>query len=164
MFITGYSLRAPSSNDPKEFYANLAEMKDMTTPTRRYPEGYLGLPPRSGTLPEIDKFDQDFFHFSTKQTEKMDVAIRLLLEVTHEALLDAQLPVESLRGSRTGVYVGHCFSDFLNRSTNDPTLTGYELVNGAHTMAANKISFFYDFKGPRCAQSAIHAQHFPIPE
>ena len=39
----------------------------------------------------------------------------------------------------SGVYVGHCFSDYLNRSTNDPKLTGYELVNGAHTMAANRI-------------------------
>ena len=47
--------------------------------------------------------------------------------------------------------MGHCFSDYLNRSTNDPKLTGYELVNGAHTMAANKISFFYNLKGPSMA-------------
>ena len=83
------------------------------------------------------------------QTDKMDIAVRLLLEVTHEALMDAQLPIADLRGSRTGVYVGHCFSDYLNRVGSDPVLTGYELVNSAHTMAANKISFFYDFKGPR---------------
>jgi len=124
---------------------------DMTSPTQRYPEGYLGLPPRTGTLPAINRFDQDFFKFSTKQTEKMDVAIRLLLEVTHEALMDAQLPIDQLRGTKTGVYVGHCFSDYLTRSTHDKALTGYELVNGAHTMAANKISFFYDFKGPSMA-------------
>lgn len=121
----------------------------MTTETARYPKGFLGLPPRTGTLPTIDRFDQDFFHFSTKQVEKMDVAIRLLLEVTHEALMDAQVPIEALRGSRTGVYVGHCFSDYLNRSVYDATLSGYELVNGAHSMAANKISFFYDLTGPR---------------
>ncbi len=149
MFITGYSLRAPKSSNPKEFFENLKDGVDMTSQNVRYPEGYLGLPPRAGTLPSIDRFDQDFFHFSTKQVEKMDIAIRLLLEVTHEALLDAQLPIESLRGSNTGVYVGHCFSDFLSRTTYDPSLTGYELVNGAHTMAANKISYFYDLKGPR---------------
>ena len=47
------------------------------------------------------------------------------------------------------MYVGHCFSDYLGRSTYDKSLTGYELVNGAHTMAANKLSYFYDLKGPR---------------
>jgi fatty acid synthase len=149
MFISGYSLRAPSSSNPREFYESLRDGKDMTTPTRRYPPGYLGLPPRTGTIPTIDRFDQDFFKFSTKQTEKLDVAIRMLLEVTHEALMDAQLPIEQLKGTKTGVYVGHCFSDFLGRSTCDKSLTGYELVNGAHAMAANKISYFYDLKGPR---------------
>lgn len=151
MFVTGYAIRAPASANAREFYENLRDGVDMTSPTKRYPEGYMGLPPRTGTLKEIDRFDQDFFHFSTKQTEKMDIVVRMLLEVTHEALMDARLSVASLRGSRTGVYVGHCFSDYLNRSTNDPKLTGYELVNGAHTMAANKISFFYNLKGPSMA-------------
>ena len=155
IFLTGYSLRAPSSSNPRDFYEHLRDGVDMTSPTQRYPEGYLGLPPRTGTLPAINRFDQDFFKFSTKQTEKMDVAIRLLLEVTHEALMDAQLPIDQLRGTKTGVYVGHCFSDYLTRSTHDKALTGYELVNGAHTMAANKISFFYDFKGPRYDDASI---------
>ena len=48
------------------------------------------------------RFDQDFFHFSTKQTEKMDIVVRLLMEVTHEAIMDARLPVDALNGSRTG--------------------------------------------------------------
>ena len=78
----------------------------------------------------------------------MDIGIRLLLEVTQEALMDARLDIAALRGTNTGVYVGHCFSDYLGQTSRDKTLTGYELVNGAHTMAANKISFFYDLRGP----------------
>ena len=148
IWISGYSLRAPESNSVQEFYNNLSMQKDMTTPSRRYPEGYLGLPPRTGTIPTIDRFDQDFFKFSTKQTDKMDIAVRLIMEVTQEALMDAKIDISSLSGSRTGVYVGHCFSDYLGRVSNDPTLTGYELVNGAHTMAANKLSYFYNLKGP----------------
>jgi acyl transferase domain-containing protein len=109
VFLTGYSLRAPSSNNPREFYEHLRDGKDMTTPTRRYPKGYLGLPPRTGTLPCLSRFDQDFFKFSTKQTEKMDVAIRLLLEVTHEALMDAQLPVEQVQNS-SRLPLASCFS------------------------------------------------------
>lgn len=120
----------------------------MTTETRRYPKGYKNLPPRTGTLPEIARFDKDFFRFNAKQVDKMDIGIRLLLEVTQEALMDARLDISALRGSNTGVYVGHCFSDYLGQTARDKHLTGYELVNGAHTMAANKISYFYDLRGP----------------
>ena len=32
----------------------------------------------------------------------MDIVVRLLMEVTHEAIMDARLPVDALNGSRTG--------------------------------------------------------------
>eukprot|EP01032_Pedospumella_encystans_P021064 gene21064-23907_t len=148
-YITGYSLRAPNANDLKTFYEAIRDKTDLTQPSRRYPEGYLGLPPRAGTLPQIDAFDNEFFKYNIKQTDKMDIIIRLLLEVAHEAILDSKISIPSLRGSRTGVYIGHCFSDYLSRTAgSDVEKNGYELVNGAHTMAANKISFFYDLKGP----------------
>jgi acyl transferase domain-containing protein/NADPH:quinone reductase-like Zn-dependent oxidoreductase/NADP-dependent 3-hydroxy acid dehydrogenase YdfG len=134
--------------NPRDFMDHLANKRDMTTPTQRYPEGYRDLPPRTGTIPDIASFDKDFFKFNTKQVEKMDIGIRLMLEVTHEALMDAHIDIGALRGSNTGVYVGHCFSDYLGQVSRDKTLTGYELVNGAHAMAANKLSFQYDLKGP----------------
>ena len=79
MFVTGYSCRAPASNNPKEFFENLVEKIDMVTPTRRYPEGYHGLPPRTGTLPDIASFDHEFFKVNRKQTDKMEPLVRLLL-------------------------------------------------------------------------------------
>jgi acyl transferase domain-containing protein/NADPH:quinone reductase-like Zn-dependent oxidoreductase/acyl carrier protein len=145
---SGYSLRAPESDTVREFAEHLEGKHDMTTPTRRYPEGYRNLPPRTGTLREIDRFDKDFFRFNPKQVDKMDIGIRLMLEVTQEALMDAHISIPALRGSNTGVYVGHCFSDYLGQVSRDKDLSGYELVNGAHTMAANKISYHYDLKGP----------------
>ena len=148
MLCTGYSLRAPSSQNPREFLQNLENKVDMTTETRRYPVGYKDLPPSTGTIPETDKFDNDFFKYSKIQTDKMDAGIRILLEVAHEAMMDANLDIASLRGSNTGVYIGHCFSDFFAKTKYDDTATGYEIVNGAHAMAANKISYFYDFHGP----------------
>jgi fatty acid synthase len=75
----------------------------------------LGLPPRQGLLKEKDVagFDAPFFQLSHKQAQAMDPAIRILLHVSYEALMDAQIDIRSLRGSKTGVYVGHCFSDSL---------------------------------------------------
>ena len=60
--------------------------------------------------------------------------------------MDAKLNIRSLRGSRTGVYVGCMFSDYLSRASKNEDLSGYEIVNGLKCMHANKISYFYDFK------------------
>lgn len=168
-WITGYAIRSPSSRDAKEMFTNLHDAVDMTTDATRYPTGYAGLPPRQGLLPDelLSNFDAGFFRMNQKQVDKADIIMRMLLEVTHEALLDAGLDVASLRGSRTGVYVGHCFSDWLSTSRCDPKLTGYEIVNGAHSMMANRLSFYFDFKGPSlvidtaCSSSstALHSAH-----
>lgn len=50
IFVTGYSLRAPSADDPKSFYEKLANGEDMTSLTRRYPEGY-----KNPTTSNLDK-------------------------------------------------------------------------------------------------------------
>ena len=91
IFITGYSVRAPNSDSLYDFYENLNNGVDMRTLSRRYPETYRNLPLFNGTLKTIDKFDNLFFELNQKQTDKMDILIRLLLETTHEALIDSKL-------------------------------------------------------------------------
>jgi len=49
----------------------------------------LGTPKRSGKLKDISKFDASFFAVSPKIANSMDPQIRLLLEVTYEAIVDA---------------------------------------------------------------------------
>ena len=51
--------------------------------------GIHGLPRRNGKIKDLRKFDASFFHVSPKQAEKMDPGLRMLLEVSYEALLDA---------------------------------------------------------------------------
>jgi fatty acid synthase len=51
--------------------------------------GYHGLPKRGGKLKDISKFDAAFFGVHGKQANGMDPQLRLLLEVTYEALIDA---------------------------------------------------------------------------
>jgi len=48
-----------------------------------------GVPPRTGKLKEISKFDAEFFGIHSKLANAMDVQLRILLEVTHEAIIDA---------------------------------------------------------------------------
>ena len=51
--------------------------------------GLHGLPIRSGKLKDISKFDAAFFGVHPKQANCMDPQLRMLLEVTYEALVDA---------------------------------------------------------------------------
>lgn len=54
-----------------------------------YHSGMYGVPSRSGKLKEINKFDAEFFGIHSKLANAMDAQLRILLEVTHEAIVDA---------------------------------------------------------------------------
>lgn len=49
----------------------------------------LGLPHRNGKLKDLSKFDASFFSIHAKQATTMDPQLRMLLEVTYEAIVDA---------------------------------------------------------------------------
>ena len=80
---------------------------------------------------------------------QVDPQLRFLLELSYEALVDAGFTdLKSLRGSKTAVYVGSCFSDCHKGWLNDvKDITGYENTGCAQSMYANRLSFFYDFAG-----------------
>lgn len=47
------------------------------------------LPDRNGKMPNLDKFDSDFFGIPESEVNFIDPQERLLLEQTYEALIDA---------------------------------------------------------------------------
>jgi len=47
------------------------------------------IPPRTGKLYNIDKFDASFFGIDNKEAQTMDPQCRMLLEKTYEAVVDA---------------------------------------------------------------------------
>ena len=56
---------------------------------RRFTPGIHGLPTRNGKLKTLDKFDATFFGVHAKQAHMMDPQLRMMLELTYEALVDA---------------------------------------------------------------------------
>lgn len=121
---------------------------------RRWPNGRQGLPSRSGKIKDEDlaKFDRLFFGVNQKQAECMDPQMRMLLEATQEAIIDAGLNPQELRGSRTGVYIGVSNSEIENYwNANADRVNGYGLTGCHRTMFANRISYTFDFKGPSYA-------------
>ncbi|XP_060027688.1 fatty acid synthase [Erinaceus europaeus] len=165
--IAGMSGKLPESENLQEFWANLIGGVDMVTDDdRRWKAGLYGLPRRSGKLKDLSKFDASFFGVHPKQAHTMDPQLRLLLEVTYEAIVDGGINPTSLRGTNTGVWVGVSGSEASEALSRDPeTLLGYSMVGCQRAMMANRLSFFFDFKGPSisldtaCSSSLLALQN-----
>lgn len=151
--MSGMSGKFPESSSVEEFARNLYSGVDMVTEDdRRWTPGIHGLPRRSGKIPDLAHFDSAFFSVSPRQAHKMDPQLRLLLELTHEAILDAGMNPSELRGRRVGVYVGVSSSESEEAWTADPAqVTGYALTGCCRAMFPNRISYTFDFKGPSYA-------------
>ena len=118
-----------------------------------------------GFLDDIEGFDAEFFGISPREATRMDPQQRLLLELAWEAIEDAGISPKSVAGSNTGVFVGISNPDYLAVQNADPgTLSAYTHSGSAFAIAANRISYVFDLRGPSlaldtaCASSltAIH--------
>jgi len=101
-----------------------------------------------GFLEDIDKFDPAFFGISYSEAAAMDPQQRLLLEVTWEALEKAGLSCNQLGSSQTSVFVGISSNDYYESLSDPPTRAGTGI---AHSIAANRLSYFFDLRGPSIA-------------
>lgn len=102
-----------------------------------------------GFLDGIDEFDPTFFGISPREAEDIDPQHRLMLEVTWQALEDAGRPAGSLRGSRTGVYVGASWHDYeILRKERGLLATSHSAVGTALDVIAARVSYFLALTGP----------------
>lgn len=97
---------------------------------------------------DLSDFDAGFFNLSKTELERLDPQQRLLLEVTWECLESAGQ--KNWRGKNIGCYVGTFGEDWLDISSRDPQETGlYRLTGHGDYVLPNRVSYEFDFKGPR---------------
>ncbi|XP_072378050.1 LOW QUALITY PROTEIN: fatty acid synthase-like [Diabrotica undecimpunctata] len=153
--ITGISGKFPQCANVEEFKEALFGGVDLVKEnSQRYPAGVMGVPKRSGVLLDIDKFDASFFGIHPKQTDFTDPRHRILLETVYESIIDAGYNPAELRGSKTGVYVAigsfNCYEEFHKEKSTG----GYTIIGANLSVAANRVSYCFDFKGPSFAMDA----------
>ena len=97
---------------------------------------------------DLTCLDTSFFTMSKDELERTDPQQRQLLEVTRECLENAA--EVDWRGKLIGCYVGTFGDDWLHMSTKEPQgLRGYVVTGLCDLMIANRVSYEYDFRGPR---------------
>ncbi|WP_297794182.1 type I polyketide synthase, partial [Mycobacterium sp.] len=162
--IVGLSTRLPGDmNSPDETWQALMEGRDAITdlPEGRWSE-FLEEPriaarvaaarTRGGYLKDVKGFDSEFFAVAKTEADNIDPQQRMALELTWEALEHARIPASSLRGEAVGVYVGFSNNDYQFLAVSDPTVAHpYAITGTASSIIANRVSYFYDFRGPSVA-------------
>jgi acyl transferase domain-containing protein len=145
--VIGMSCRLPGAPDPGGFWRLLARGENAITDI---PEGRAGGGRRGGFLDSIDGFDADFFGVSPREAAEMDPQQRLMLELCWEAVEDARIAPNRLRGSRAGVFVGAMADDYaiLLRGDGNAAITPYTLTGLSRGIIANRVSYHLGIGGP----------------
>jgi len=162
--IIGMACRFPGTKSATQFWESLLASTDQISvvPESRFSvEKYYDedqtIPGKlttqfGGFIQDIEEFDASFFGISRREAESMDPQQRLLLEVTWEALEDAGIVPQRLRGEKVGVIVGIAGSEYgAMQLQNYKSIEPHSGTGSATSIAANRISYTFDFRGPSYA-------------
>ncbi|MFF3329611.1 SDR family NAD(P)-dependent oxidoreductase [Streptomyces sp. NPDC002888] len=107
------------------------------------------IPGVAALLDDVDQFDPGFFGISPREAEDLDPQQRLMLEIGWLTLEHAGIRAASVRGSRTGVYVGALWHDYQStRKERGVPTTQHTAVGNALDIIAARISYFLGLRGP----------------
>ncbi|ELR97352.1 type I polyketide synthase [Gloeocapsa sp. PCC 73106] len=174
--IVGIGCRFPGANNPQAFWQLLRQGIDaiQETPSSRWDaDAYYDPDPFKpnktnsrwgGFVEGIETFDPQFFGMTPRETTSMDPQQRLILETSWEALEDGGQIADRLAGTKTGVFVGIGAHDYSVLLWHKPFNDTYGLTGTANSIAANRVSYWLDLKGPSIAvdtacSSALVAIH-----
>lgn len=103
-----------------------------------------------GFIDDVDLFDPQFFGISPKEAASIDPQQRLLLEVSYTALENSGHPLNKLKGSKTGVFIGQCSNDYSRLSLNSGDLSridAFSCLGNANSISAGRIAYAFGLQG-----------------
>ncbi|MFE6420978.1 type I polyketide synthase [Streptomyces enissocaesilis] len=157
--VVGMACRLPGGvNSPEDYWRLLDEGRDGITP---FPddrgwdldalngEGAGSSAAAEGGFVDAAAFDAGFFGISPREAVAMDPQQRILLETTWEAVERAGIDPVSLRGSRTGVFVGTAGVDYVGVVMNSrEDAEGHATTGLTASVVSGRLSYAFDLAGP----------------
>ncbi|MFE2569957.1 SDR family NAD(P)-dependent oxidoreductase [Streptomyces mirabilis] len=138
------------------------DLEDLHDPDQ---ENGKSITDSGGFLRNANGFDAPFFGISPREAIAMDPQQRLTLEVAWEALEHAGINAETLRGSRTGVFIGGFTSNYaINLELSEEgggAFGGHIMTGNLPAMIAGRVSYTMGLEGPAfvvdtaCSSSAL---------
>ena len=165
--VVGMACKFAEANTPDALWYYLIEQRSLIMPLKgdRWGTVDVEAAPRWGArIDEVDLFDPAFFGLSEDEARLCDPQERLVMQALYHALQHAGLRADTLRGTRTGLFLGYAYAEYehhlrrnLHRIPGAPPLSSSSPIY----YLANRLSFLYDFQGPSevinasCASSAL---------
>ncbi|WP_447002672.1 type I polyketide synthase [Saccharothrix isguenensis] len=160
--VVGMSCRVPRAQDVQAFWRLLRDGVDAITEApadRWYDLPDLAPYRRGGFIDDVSGFDAGFFGISPREAAAMDPRQRLALELTWEALEDAGVAAEDLRGSDTAVFLGAASDDYASLVQRHGTdaVSHHSLAGLSRGVIANRVSHRFGFHGPSITVDTVQS-------
>ena len=158
--IVGMACRFPGAKDLDAYWRLLESGADAITDGR--PDAEAPAPLRGAFVDGIEGFDSRFFRIAPIEARMMDPRQRMMLETSWQALEDAGIRPDGLRGSLTGVYAGAGDSEY--REIMEASGSAGSHLGTTASVIAGRVAFALGLEGPAMAidmacASALAAVH-----